>query len=155
MVAGIRVSLTGWALVIVAGLGGCAQRVAVTPPTPDPATTQVCRTFTDALPAQLPTVGSRRDVTPTSELTAAYGDPPVGIRCGVAVPAAFTATSLLVTVDGVDWLPEELTAGWRLTTIGRAANVELTVPGAYEPAPSVAADLGPVVSSTIPAIAPG
>ncbi len=150
MTAPTRVSLIGWGLLGCFGLVACSQRVAVTPPAPDPVTAELCRTFTGQLPDQLSTAGARRSVTPDSPLTAAYGDPPVGIRCGVQSPPGLTATSLLVTVDGVDWLPEELTAGWRLTTVGRAANVELTVPTAQGPAPGVAADLGPVVSATIP-----
>jgi len=103
------------------------------------------------LPDELATVGPRRVSTPSSTLTAAYGDPPVAIRCGVPEPGALTPTSLLVTVDGVDWLPEELTGGWLLTTVGRVANVELTVPTAQGPAPSVAADLADVIAATIPA----
>jgi Protein of unknown function (DUF3515) len=109
-----------------------------------------CAAFTAALPAELPTVGERRDVTPESELTAAYGDPPVGVRCGVADPGALEPTSTLVTVDGIDWLPEELTGGWRLTSVGRTANVEITVPTAQGPAPSVAADLAPTITATLP-----
>ncbi len=88
---------------------------------------------------------------PSSPLTAAYGDPPVAIRCAVPRPAALTATSLLVTVDGIDWFAEELTGGWLMTTVGRAANVEITVPAAQGPAPSVAADLSPTITATLPA----
>ena len=65
-------------------------------------------------------------------------------------PAALAATSSLVTVDGVDWLPEELTGGWRLTSLGRTANVEITVPAEQGPAPSVAADLAPTITTTLP-----
>ena len=110
-----------------------------------------CAAFTAALPAELSTAGDRREVTPESDLTAAYGDPPVGVRCGVPEPAALEPTSTLVTVDGIDWLPEELTDGWRLTSIGRIANVEVTVPTEQGPAPSVAADLAPTISATLPA----
>ncbi len=66
------------------------------------------------------------------------------------VPAALTATSTLVTVDGIDWLPEELTGGWLMTTIGLCANVEITVPAEQGPAPSVAADLAPTITATVP-----
>ena len=110
-----------------------------------------CAAFTAALPAELSTAGDRREVTPESDLTAAYGDPPVGVRCGVPEPTALEPTSTLVTVDGIDWLPEELTDGWRLTSIGRIANVEVTVPTEQGPAPSVAADLAPTISATLPA----
>ena len=99
-------------------------------------------------------MGERRDVDPDSSLTAAYGDPPVAVRCGVPEPGALVATSELVTVDGIDWFPEELTAGWLMTTVGRAANVEITVPDAQGPAPSVAADLAPTILDALPATSP-
>jgi hypothetical protein len=132
---------------------GCARTVAVAPPepAPDAGTAATCASFTAALPDVLETAGDRRDASPDSPLTAAYGDPPVAIRCGVPRPPALTPTSLLVTVDGVDWLPEELTDGWLLTTVGRAANVELTVPAARGPAPSIAADLSATIEATLPA----
>lgn len=133
-------------------LGGCSRPVAVEPPIADAPTTQACAGFTLALPSSLSTAGQRRDVRPDSELTAAYGDPPVTIRCGVTMPAALTATSTLVTVDGIDWFPEQLSAGWRMTTTGRVANVEIAVPDSLGPAPSVAADLTPVIESTIPSV---
>ena len=130
---------------------GCARAVQVTEPTPDPSAAAVCLQFTAALPAELPTVGERREVTPTSDFTSADGDPAVGVRCGVADPAALGPTSTLVTVDGIDWFAEELTAGWRMTTVGRVANVEITVATEQGPAPSVAADLAPAITETVPA----
>ena len=131
-------------------LTACARPVEVPVPTPAADVAVACARFTAALPAELSTVGERRDVTPDSELTAAYGDPAVGVRCGVAEPDSLSPTSTLVTVEGIDWLAEELTAGWRLTSIGRTANVELTVPTEQGPAPSVAADLAPTLAATVP-----
>ena len=136
---------------VVLLLAGCAQSVAVDPPTPDDSATAACAGFVAALPDALDTVGKRRSVDPESKLTAAYGDPPVAIRCGVPTPAVLQPTSTLVTVDGIDWLPEELTGGWLMTTVGRVANVEITVPTAQGPAPSVAADLAATISATLPA----
>ncbi len=142
-------------MALALGLGiltGCAGPVEVPAPTgPDPDVAAACATFTAALPSELSSVGERRDVTPESALTAAFGDPPVGVRCGVPEPTALTAASTLVTVEGIDWLAEELTGGWRLTSVGRAANVEITVPTAQGPAPSVAADLAPTIAATLPA----
>ena len=142
------------ALLGVLAIGGCGRPVAVEPPTPDAAVAATCADFTAALPESLETVGERRDVDPDSSLTAAYGDPPVAVRCGVPEPGALVATSELVTVDGVDWFPEELTEGWLMTTVGRAANVEITVPDALGPAPSVAADLAPTILDALPATSP-
>ena len=133
-------------------LAACSRPVEVdAPASPAPEVAAACAQFTAALPAELSTVGERRDVTPESNLTAAYGDPPVGVRCGVPEPTALEPTSTLVTVDGIDWLPEELTGGWRLTSIGRTANVEISVPTEQGPAPSVAADLAPTITATLPA----
>ena len=123
----------------------------IAPPTPAPDIDAACARFTAALPEEISTAGDRRDTTPESALTAAYGDPPVGIRCGVPTPDTLVPTATLVTIDGIDWYPEELTAGWRLTSVGRQANVEITVPTELGPAPSVAADLGPTIEATIPA----
>ncbi len=132
---------------------GCAARpVAVEPPdSPDAVASAACAAFSAALPAELSTVGERRDVTPESPLTAAYGDPPVGVRCGVPEPAGLAADALLITVDDIDWFAQELSAGWRLTTVGRVAAVEITVDEVHGPAPSVAADLSPAIAATIPA----
>lgn len=99
-------------------------------------------------------MGARRPVEPDSPLTAAFGDPPVALRCGVPRPDALSATSDLVTVEGIDWFPEELTGGWLLTTVGRTADIEITVPDELGPAPSVAADLAPTIAATIPAAGP-
>lgn len=137
-------------LVLVLALPACARPVAVEPTTPDEAAIQACRSFIASLPDSLSTVGGRRTVRPDSGLTAAYGDPPVSIRCGVATPSTLTPTSQLVTVEGVDWFPEELTEGWLLTTVGRTAGVEITVPAAHSPAPSVAADLAPLIAAALP-----
>ncbi len=133
-------------------LAGCARGVQMEPVQPEPtgAAGSACAAFQSALPESLSTVGDRREVTPESTTTAAYGDPPVGIRCGVPVPGALAPTSELVTVDGVDWLPEELSGGWRMTTVKRVANVEITVPTEQGPAPSVASDLAPTITATLP-----
>lgn len=119
-------------------------------PDPEPPVQGACRAFTDALPERLETLGDRRTTDPTSPLTAAYGDPPVSVRCGVPRPAALSATSDLVEVDGVAWFPEELTDGWLMTTVDRVANVEITVPADQGPAPSVAADLSSTILVTLP-----
>jgi hypothetical protein len=130
-------------------LAACTPPVAVPAPTPPPEQVNACTAFTSALPDELSTVGPRREVDPESPLTAAYGDPPVGIRCGIPTPAALAPTSELVTVDGVDWFPEQLTGGWIMTTVGLRSEVEITVPEEQGPAPSVAADLSPTITATL------
>ena len=134
-------------------MAACSRPVEVpVTASPEPAVATACASFTAALPTELPTVGERREVTPQSDLTAAYGDPPVGVRCGVPDPTGPGADPTVVTVDGIDWLAQELTGGWRLTSVGRTANVEITVPTEQGPAPSVAADLAPTIEATLPAV---
>lgn len=137
--------------VVTAALAGCSRPVAVNPPVDlDPAAAQACAQLEAALPGRLDPAGARREVTPESLLTAAWGDPPVSLRCGVPIPVALRPDSVLVTVNGIDWLPEELTDGYLLTTVGRVANVELTVPQEQGPAPGVAADLAEQIKQTVP-----
>jgi hypothetical protein len=124
--------------------------VAVDPPSPEAQVADACEAFIAALPDELSTVGERREATPESRLTAAYGRPPVSIRCGVGEPAGLGPESDLVTVEGIDWFPEELTGGWMMTTIGRVGAVEIVVPTAQGPAPSVAADLAATIAATLP-----
>jgi hypothetical protein len=137
-------------VVLLAGCSGRPVAVAPPSPTPDPDALGACQAFHAALPDRLETVGGRRTTRPDSPLTAAYGDPPASVRCGVPTPAGLSATATLVEVDGVSWYPEELTEGWAMTTVDRVANVEIVVPTAQGPAPSIAADLAPTIRATIP-----
>lgn len=139
---------------VVGGLAGCTRPVAVSPPVElSPSAAQACADLATLLPDKLNPVGDRREVTPQSLLTAAWGDPPAVLRCGVPRPTAMSPTSQLITVNGVDWFPEELTAGYLMTTVGRTANVEITVPSDQGPAPSIAADLAAAIKNADP-IAP-
>ena len=86
---------------------------------------------------------------PSSTLTAAWGSSLIVLRCGVGRPGALVPTSELTTVDNVDWLPERLAHGVRFTTVGRLANVEVTVPDTYAPEASALADLSPAIEQTV------
>ncbi len=139
---------------VCGALAGCARPVAVTPAQLDSEVAAACAQLMAALPSELADVGARRKVTPASSATAAWGDPPVLLRCGVPVPAALEAQSLLVTVDSVDWFGEQLTGGYLLTTVGRVLNIELTVPTAHGPAPEVATEFATVVRKLDPLASP-
>ena len=69
-----------------------------------------------------------RATTPASPLTAAWGDPAAVLRCGVPRPAGLSPTSDVIEVEGVAWFLVESAKGYTFTTVGRTANVELTVP---------------------------
>jgi Protein of unknown function (DUF3515) len=138
------------AAVVVAGcaLAGDAA-VEVAPPEPAPAAARLCR----GLAARLPAVvdgGDRRDVSPASPYVAAWGDPAIVLRCGVARPRALLPGAELVTVNGVDWLPEQQDDGYRFTTAGRAAYVEAWVPARYAPEVDPLVDLAAAVTSAVP-----
>ena len=134
-------------------LAGCSSGVPVDPPTLSGAAAYTCA----ALHGRLPDEVSGQTVTavePQSPYTQAWGSPAIVLRCGVPVPAALTPTSQLVSVDGVDWLPEQLSDGYRFSTVGRAVTVEVTVPHHYAPEAGALADLSPVVAAADPSAGP-
>jgi hypothetical protein len=92
-------------------------------------------------------------VTPRSTTTAAWGDPPVVLRCGVGRPRGFTATSEVVEVDGVSWFLRETRTGYLFTAVGRRAFVEVRVPSAVPRAEATAplVDLAAAVRRSDPA----
>lgn len=139
---------TGVAAAALAALlvSSCATPVAIPPPEPtDPA----CAELPDRLPKRV-AGQDPRPTTPESPVTAAWGDPPISLRCGVAPPAAFGPTSTLITINGIDWFAQDLAAGMRFTTVGRVANVEVTVPDAYEPEADIPAELSLAISRSLP-----
>lgn len=75
----------------------------------------------------------RRDTSPTSPAVAAWGNPAVVARCGVA--AMGPTSTECVEVDGAGWIPEPLTDGTRFTSFGTDPAVEVLVPEAYAPEP--------------------
>jgi hypothetical protein len=136
--------------VLAAALSSCGPgRVRADPPRPDTRAAAACADLHAALPGKLDG-HPRREVRPGSDLTAAWGDPPIVLRCGVGVPGAYRPTSQLYTVNDVDWLPERLSKGYVFTTVGRAAGVELTVPDRYSPENNPVADMSLLVARQVP-----
>lgn len=134
-------------------LSGCAKGVPVAVPDPEPTGQDalLCATLKADLPEKL--LGQGTTATdPWSSLTTAWGDPAIVVRCGVPAPDALTETSQLLSVDGVDWFPEELERGYVFTTYGLALNVEVTVPDTYAPEAEALVELSPAVAGTIPAL---
>ena len=87
----------------------------------------------------------RRDTTPRTSRTAAWGDPPVVMRCGVERPKGLTITAQLNTVNGIDWLVETRDGGHVFTSVGRAAYVEVVVPAEHDPQVGPLVDLAPAM----------
>jgi hypothetical protein len=110
---------------------------------PEPGTQPGCADLVAALP-DVVADAVRRDIEPPRPATAAWGDPPVILRCGVPVPVADPTTPVL-EVDGVRWLPVPGEGGTFFTTVDRVATVEVAVPDDYAPEADVLSDLtGPV-----------
>lgn len=144
--AGLGIALISCTLV------GCAGPVSVPEPSPSgSAVASACSQLIDGLPSSVLNA-VRRKIEPPSDATAAWGDPPITLRCGVAKPDSLTPTSTLVTVNGVDWLPEQRSAGYVFTTTGRVAYVEVAVPNEYAPETEVLTELAKSISEFVPTV---
>jgi len=131
-------------VIAAALLTGCGRQVAVPPPDlPHDACTNV------TVPSTVAGAGQR----PTSEPgTAAWGEPPITYRCGVARPAALTPTARLLDVNGIGWLPIDGQGGtgfiavtWPLDT--SPAYVEVLVPQEYAAPADVLIDISAALAS--------
>jgi hypothetical protein len=111
------------------------------PPSPAPATANACVQVFGKLPVQLGTLAPRRTDTDSS-FVAAWGDPAVVIRCGVAKPATFGSpdAAQLLDVNAVLWQPDPQRSRTVYTTVDRSVYIEVSVPaGADQPLPLLAA----------------
>lgn len=132
-------------------LGACSggpSAVEVTAPSPSGQSTAECRHLLDVLPSTVDG-HDRRDVEPAKALAAAWGDPPIVLRCGVHKPAGLKPTSRCPTINNVGWFADKHAKKWVFTTIGRSTYVEVTVPKDYAPAADALVDLaGPIKKAT-------
>ncbi len=118
----------------------------VQPYEPVPGTAQVCAALLEVLPDTV-LDAERREVEPGDVPAAAWGSPPIVLRCGVPSPPPGDA---LMEVNGVAWLPTPGAGGSFLTTTGRVAYVEVAVPEAYDPPANAVVDLAAAVEATVP-----
>jgi len=128
-------------LLCSAGLSACGEaKVAVPVPTPNASDAAICQRLSPNLPE---TVADqpKRTVADSPDLTAAWGNPPISLRCGVLKPTALEPTSSLISVNGIDWFAEELSAGWQFTSMNTFVFVEVTVPNDYNPEANALVDL--------------
>jgi uncharacterized protein DUF3515 len=119
------------------------------PPTPDTATETACVKVFAELPVQLGQLVPRRTDTDSS-FVAAWGEPAVVLRCGVAKPAVFgtAEAAQLVEVNSVLWQPDPQRDRTVYTTVDRSVYIDVTVPAdADQPLPLLA----PAVSA-LPAL---
>jgi hypothetical protein len=133
-------------LLAVGATGGCSSPVDVGAPAQAPAE---CRRLVDALPASVDGQ-ERREVAPPDAPAAAWGDPPIVLRCGVPMPPGYRPTALCAEVDHVGWFTQERDDHYRFTTVGRSVNVQVQVPYEYEPAADALVDVAAAVRSAVP-----
>ena len=140
-----------WCPLCLAGCGGSTP-IDVRAPALTGSAASTCDALIRDLPDTVMDQG-RRDVTPSpdagSASGAAWGDPPIVLRCGVGRPAALTRSSRCDMVDDVGWFSRRRGDGWAFTTIGRVAYVEVVVPGSYTPAANALADLASSISASV------
>ncbi len=162
----LAIAAAGAACVLLAGCGsdgpgtgsagGSGAAVRLVPPSAAPAAVAHCAALTRGLPSHLGG-HARRAVTPGSPLTAAWGDPPIALRCGVPLPAALTPTAQLTVVNDVSWFaqPAGSAIPSRFTEVGREAYVELTIPTRYAPDAAILVAISNAIAPAVPAKAGG
>jgi hypothetical protein len=92
-----------------------------------PEAATVCRAVVAGLPSSIP-AGPSRPVVGGADQAAAYGDPPVVLRCGTAMPSP-PPTAVLAVLNGVCWYAEPAGSTTTLTTMDRIVPVSVSVPG--------------------------
>ena len=85
----------------------------------------------------------RRATDPDSPGVAAWGDPAVVARCGVAALGPTEVECL--EVDGVGWIPEPLSDGTRFTSFGTTRRSRCSCRAAYAPEGLLLPAFAPVV----------
>lgn len=142
MRARARTALAPLAAVV---LVACGRQVDVPPPD----------TAADACAAvDLPSTLAGAGARPTTAAgTAAWGEPPITYRCGVARPVALSPTSRLLEVSGVGWLPLEASGGTGFVAVtwpspADPVYVEVLIPQDYAAPADVLADLSPALAGS-------
>ncbi|MDP9239722.1 MAG: DUF3515 domain-containing protein [Actinomycetota bacterium] len=108
---------------------------------------RVCPRLVDGLPNRLGKLAARR-VEGGSGSAAAWGGPPVVLRCGVAPRIA--PVGQIVVLDGVEWTTDVDKTGVTWTTVGRRVNVAVRVPGRYDSQGPLLSTLSPAIKDMIP-----
>jgi Protein of unknown function (DUF3515) len=104
------------------------------PPALSPAQQRACQDLISALPTDLGDLPARPVDSP-SPYVAAWGEPAVTLRCGVARPPSFIATADVQQINGVTWFAERRgpTTAW--VVVDRPVYVEVLAPAADASAP--------------------
>ncbi len=114
------------------------------------ATGAACAALARALPERL---GGqlRRRTSPASARVAAWGSPPVVLRCGVGRPPGYRPPDVIpVAVDDVAWYQHIGGRSVQWVTVDRAVYVELDVPKSYDAQAGFLVDMGAAIRTTLP-----
>jgi len=137
---------------------GCSGPVEVETPAVTGKEAGTCAALVEALPGSVDDA-EQRTVEPSDAPAAAWGDPPIVLRCGVPKPEEFDEFSTCQETDDVGWfIPDDQMTGRpeaiTMTTIGRSVNVEVTLPPEHWPPAAAMVDLAPAIKETVPEIDP-
>ncbi|WGX98663.1 DUF3515 domain-containing protein [Nocardioides sp. L-11A] len=132
-------------------LAACGGPVEIDVPRQSAADRAACDAFAADLPATLADE-ERVAIEPDDAPAAAYGDPAIVVRCGVARPAGFDLTASCESADGVGYyIPDEQYddqgLDLTLTAAGYSPRVEVTIPSRYRPnaGPAAMTVLAPLI----------
>ena len=139
----------------MATLAGCGSgALSVTAPSVAGAAARHCAHLLQALPRSVADQTRRTVATGEHEYAAAWGDPPVVLRCGVPRPKGLTRFASCQQVNGVGWFvpPRQINRGpgpILMTTIGLQPRVQVQLPGDDWPPAAAMADLAPSVKAAL------
>ncbi len=111
-----------------------------------PQTLLACRRLKLELPRQVAPGAAQRPAAPFSDTTAAWGTPPVTLRCGVRAGSALDDPYLF---NDVRWAMHDNGATRQWTTVGRKVNVVVEVPDAYSSQAELIGGLAPAVKAAL------
>lgn len=138
-------------LSVLTALAGCGSGFSVDAYPTTPHTKVDCGGLFADRPA---TVAGQKDRLVTGNNAAAWGDPPIILRCGVDKPDKLGPASRCDMVDGVGWFSETTSDGYLFTTIGRDFYVSVEVPHEYSPEADALVDLSDSIGRHDPIIKP-
>jgi Ni,Fe-hydrogenase III small subunit len=95
----------------------------------------------------------RRPVTAGAEQNAAYGDPPITLRCGAGATRSVAPEDTVFGLSGVCWLADQRPEGTVWTTVDREVPVTVTVPAAYPEPGQWVIEFSAALQAAVPATA--
>ena len=147
-------------LLLAAAAAGCGdQDVAISSPPVSVADAAPCERLIADLPASVSDQPMREVAPANATFGAAWGDPPIVLRCGVPKPRGFDKFATCQVANDVGWfIPESQQTGQPheivMTTVGRAQYVEVRLPAEYWPPAAAMVDLAPAIKRSIREVKP-